>query len=114
MGTTPMGLPYPESTDQPYVHLDLKALADALDAKIPRRGQVVVPAAGSSATITVPFNQPMPGAPTAVTVTVMSGAGKTAAVTARADTYTADGFRLLLSGMGTAADDVRVAWVAVP
>lgn len=32
MGTTPLhNLPYPEGTDQPYVHLDIQALADAID-----------------------------------------------------------------------------------
>lgn len=32
MGTTPFGLPFPEATDEPYVHLDLKALAEKVDA----------------------------------------------------------------------------------
>lgn len=35
MGTTPLNsLPYPEATDTPYVHLDIKALADAVAAKL--------------------------------------------------------------------------------
>jgi hypothetical protein len=32
MGTTPLGLPFPEGQDQPQVHLDIKALAEASQA----------------------------------------------------------------------------------
>lgn len=112
MGTTPLGLPYPEPTDQPYVHLDLKALADALDAKLPRSGTVLLENVGSSTVATVPFGQPVPGPPVAVHATASSGSGKTAAMTIRTDNYTADGFRLLLSGMGTGAENVRIVWTA--
>ncbi len=112
MGTTPLGLPFPEPTDQPYVHLDLKALADAIDAKLPRSGEVLLEGVGSSTTATVPFGQPVPGPPVAVHATVSSGSSKTPAVTVRTDTYTADGFRVLLSGMSTAPDNVRVVWTA--
>lgn len=112
MGTTPIGLPFPEATDQPYVHLDLKALAEAIDAKLPRSGDVVLENVGSSAVATVQYGQPMPAVPTAVHAVVMSGTSKTPTVTARTDTYTADSFRLILSGMGTAPDSVRVAWTA--
>lgn len=35
MGTTPVNkLPYPEPTAQPFVHLDIQALAEAADAKL--------------------------------------------------------------------------------
>lgn len=35
MGTTPLsGLPYPEATETPFVHIDMKELADATDAKL--------------------------------------------------------------------------------
>lgn len=112
MGTTQLGLPFPEPTDQPYVHLDLKALAEAIDAKLPRSGTVTFPGAGGSVITTVPFNQPMPGPPVAVHATAYSGSGKTTSVTIRTDTYTADGFRLLMTGMGAGAEDVRVTWTA--
>lgn len=36
MGTTALSaLPYPEPTDEPYVHLDLKRLAEAVDEELP-------------------------------------------------------------------------------
>lgn len=45
MGTTPnFALPYPEGGIQPYVHLDLKALADAVDEDL----KVVSDTAGAS------------------------------------------------------------------
>lgn len=35
MGTTPLNsLPYPEGTEQPFVHLDMAELANAVDAKL--------------------------------------------------------------------------------
>jgi hypothetical protein len=36
MGTTTLhGIPYPEATDDPYVHLDLKRQAEAVDEELP-------------------------------------------------------------------------------
>lgn len=112
MGTTQLGLPFPEPTDQPYVHLDLKALAEAIDAKLPRSGVVTLENVGTSAIVTVPFGQPVPGPPVSVNAIVSGGSGKTASTFVRTDNYTADGFRLLVSGMGTSPENVRVAWSA--
>lgn len=44
MGTTPLhGIPYPEPTDEPYVHLDLKRQAEAVDEELPVYGNTAPP-----------------------------------------------------------------------
>lgn len=114
MGTTvPSGFPFPEATDQPYVHLDLKALAEALEAKQPRAGTATVNAS-SSYVGTIKFDRPLPTTPRAVVVTIMTGSAKVSVATARADTFAPDGFRLILNGMSPETAAVAVSYVAVP
>jgi hypothetical protein len=59
MPSTASGLPYPTSTDTPDVPRDIKALADALEARLPRAswsGQLSVPvSAANNATAAVTF-----------------------------------------------------------
>ena len=59
MPTTASGLPYPSSTDTPDVPRDVKALADALEARLQRNvysGAVTVPVSNAStASVAVTF-----------------------------------------------------------
>jgi hypothetical protein len=116
MGTTPnLNLPYPELTDSPDVPRDIKALALAVEAKLPRiaTGHVSAPGtADGAATITFPAGRFTTAPRIALGVTPFPGNN----IVYDFDQVTATGFRVLAynatNGVGTGVP-VSCDWIAV-
>lgn len=77
MATTPRGIPYVEPTDPPLDYpVTSQQLAELLDARLPRSGQVVVPitTANTDTDVSVTFAVPYPtGQPPVVVATPLAG-----------------------------------------
>lgn len=128
----PHNLPFPEGTDQPYAHLDIKALAEqvharllAVDADLAQRRMdsgntnvaVASLAAGGANFTAVTFEPGRFTAPPQVALNLQTGAAGTNYLVPRALSITADGFSCYLYNIGTAAigagvSSASVGWIA--
>lgn len=115
MPSTASGLPYPTSTDTPDVPRDIKALADALEARLPRAsyaGALSVPVSNAvSATAAVTFPA---GRFTAVPIVVVSTSG-TSVWVAMSSGASANGFTATVRQVDNAAATATpsVNWTAI-
>jgi hypothetical protein len=115
MGTTPLhDLPYPEGSDPPAGHVQMRALAEAVDEALPgyrvQKGSATVThAAAQTASVDVTFPEPFTAPPTIVVTPTRSDFSLGIA------NVTASGFRVnsrFLAG-SSSSSSFAVTWIAV-
>lgn len=119
-GTTgaPDNLPYPEGTDQPYVHLDMKALAEAVAARLAAM-RLTIPKGFKASVVTdgtgyATFPHGAPYTPNWATVSIgQNSAERTVVVTAVGPTNVTVRY-LSTDGTSTAGANLVVGGVVYP
>jgi hypothetical protein len=119
MGTTPGGIPYPESTDVPDVPYWMQQQAEAIDTALRPKIQAglasLTLSASSQATLAVVFTTPFPEGTVPVVVASYASSAFSPPLIAGASNVTRTGFTLALShAAGTSGTWTRQAsWIAV-
>lgn len=119
MPSTAKGYPYPASTDTPDVPRDVKALADKVEALVPRiatgTAQVPANAAAASSTVAITFPAGEFTAPPVVVGTMQAATGGLIKCSVRIAAVSATGATVYLSNTDGTVNVAGgpVAWIAM-